>query len=215
MNQHSISQSLLNVVLVFVESALTLVLRFDSKLRQAAYPLAKNTTVVCVRTYLPHTQFYATFTTKGILLDSELPIGRQEPDVVINAYSTQLVSAVVSNNISQVEKLAMRGASETVEQVRGFLMQLGVASLIQGLLKNLKRSKSDSSTEKKSATVTKTADMYEKRVKEQQQQINALMIKNRQLEVAQKELESKQKVLTIALVIFVLSTIVSVIGWFG
>ena len=213
MDQHSISQSLLNVVLVFVESALTLVLRIDSKLRQAAYPLAKNTTVVCVRTYLPHTQLYATFTTKGILLDSELPADRQEPDVVINAYSTQLVNAIISNNTKQVEKLAMRGATDTVEQVRGFLMQLGVASLVQGLLKSLKRNKSSKDTNDNASPVEKTTDMYQQRVKEQQQQINVLTIKNRQLEVAQKELESKQKVLSIALAIFVLTTIAAVIGW--
>ncbi|WP_230660082.1 hypothetical protein [Psychrobacter sp. I-STPA10] len=213
MDQHSISQSLLNVVLVFAESALTLVLRFDPKLRQAAYPLAKNTTLVCVRTYLPHTQLYATFTTKGILLDSELPVGRDEPDVVINAYSTQLINAIISNNSKQVEKLAMRGATETVGQLRGFLMQLGVASLIQGLLKHFKRNKAQSDATDKATSVAKTTDMYEKRVKEQQQQINMLTIKNRQLEVTQKELESKQKVLTIALVIFVLTTIAAVIGW--
>lgn len=213
MDQNSISQSLLNVVLVFIESALTLVLRFDPKLRQAAYPLAKNTTVVCIRTYLPHTQLYATFTTKGVLLDSQLPTGRQEPDVVINAYSTQLINAVISNNSKQVEKLAMRGANETVEQVQAFLMQLGVASLIQSLLKNFKSNKSESSDTESHAPVAKTTDMYQKRVAEQQQQINVLTIKNRQLEMAQKELENKQKILMGALAIFVILSIIATIGW--
>ena len=141
MSQNSISNSLLNIVLVFAESAITLVLRFDANLRKAVYPLAQKSTVVCVRSYLPHTQFYATFTNKGILLDSELPHSATEPDVVINAYSHQLINSLVSNDVTQINKITMRGGTETVTEVRNFLSQLGVASLFQGLLKQLKGKK--------------------------------------------------------------------------
>ncbi|WP_227430114.1 hypothetical protein [Psychrobacter sp. I-STPA6b] len=211
MDQHSISQSLLNVILVCAESALTLVLRFDPKLRQAAYPLTKNTTVVSIRTYLPHTQIYATFTSKGVLLDSELPAERLEPDVVINAYSTQLINALVSNNTKQVEKLAMRGASETVTQVQNFFMQLGVASLLQGLLKNFKHNKTSNTEKPEENSLEKTKEMYKTRIQEQQNQINALTIANRHLEISHKELQSKQKMTIIALIIAIIIAIISFI----
>ena len=138
MSQNSISNSLLNIVLVFAESAITLVLRFDSNLRKAVYPLAKKNVVVCVRSYLPHTEFYATFTNKGILLDSHLPQSVTEPDVVINAYAHQLINSLLSNDVTQINKITMRGATETVTEVRNFLSQLGVASLFQGIIKTFK-----------------------------------------------------------------------------
>ena len=100
--------------------------------------MAQKNTVVCVRSYLPHTQFYATFTNKGILLDSELPHSATEPDVVINAYSHHLINSLVSNDVTQINKITMRGGTETVNEVRNFLSQLGFASLFQGIIKTVK-----------------------------------------------------------------------------
>ena len=65
MKRSTLSHSLLNIILVFIESALTLLLRLDPELRKAAYPLAKQGTVVALRLYLPHVEVFATFNTKG------------------------------------------------------------------------------------------------------------------------------------------------------
>lgn len=209
MSQNSISSSLLNVVLVAAESAITLVLRFDSNLRQAVYPLAKKNTVVCVRSYLPHTQFYATFTNKGILLDSELPLKVNEPDVVINAYSHQLITSLVSNDAAQINKITMRGGTESVAEVRHFLSQLGVASLLQGIIKTVKgKDKNDKRPQKEEEKPD-----YKARIEEQQQQLNALSIRNRELEISIKEAHSKQKTTLIALVVASIIAIISIIGW--
>ena len=48
-----LSRGLLNILLVFLESAITLALRFDPTLRKLAYPLAERGTVVCIRTTVP------------------------------------------------------------------------------------------------------------------------------------------------------------------
>ncbi|WP_019672655.1 hypothetical protein [Psychrobacter lutiphocae] len=208
MSQNSISNSLLNVVLVLAESAITLVLRFDPNLRKAAYPLAKKNTVVCVRTYIPHTQFYATFTNKGVLLDSQLPNKVTEPDVVINTYSHSLISALISNDATQVSKITMRGATDTVNETRHFLVQLGVASLFQGVIKTVKGKSKD-----KKETEQADKPDYKARIQEQQQQLNALSTRNRELEVSLKEIQSKQKVTLTAFIIATLIAVISVIGW--
>lgn len=209
MSQNSISSSLLNIVLVFAESAITFVLRFDPNLRKATYPLAKKNTVVCVRSYLPHTQFYATFTNKGILLDSELPHQVKEPDVVINAYSHQLIKSLVSNDLKQINKITIRGGTDSVNEVRSFLTQLGLASLFQGIVKSVKGTdKSSTDSEKE----TNKPD-YKARIEEQQQQLNTLSMRNRELEVSLKEAQSKQKTTLIALVVASIIAIISVIGW--
>lgn len=209
MSQHSISNSLLNVILVIAESVITLVLRFDPNLRKAMYPLAKNNTIVCVRSYLPHTEIYATFTTKGILLDTELVDDKYEVDVVINAYTHQLIQALISNDTNQINKLTMRGATDTIVLVRQFLVQLGIGSLFQSLIRMVKGK--DKSHDDKSEKDDKPD--YKALIQEQQEQLHVLSKRNRELEMSLKESQSKQKVMLISLIIASLIAVVAIIGW--
>ncbi|HCH26590.1 MULTISPECIES: hypothetical protein [Psychrobacter] len=210
MKRSTLSHSFLNIFLVFIESALTLLLRLDPELRKAAYPLAKQGTVVALRLYLPHVEVFATFSTKGVLLDAQLPIGRSEPDVVINAYSIQVINAITTHDSESTEKLQMRGESVQVQLVKQFIMQLGLGSLIQGLVKKFKGSKGKSKPTE--AEMAEKKESYKLRIKEQQTQINTLTIKNRELETTVKELQSKQKTLTIVTVVALLFMIGAIIA---
>ncbi|MGP5359475.1 hypothetical protein ACTXL1_01485 [Psychrobacter celer] len=210
MKRSTLSHSFLNIFLVFIESALTLLLRLDPELRKAAYPLAKQGTVVALRLYLPHVEVFATFSTKGVLLDAQLPIGRSEPDVVINAYSIQVINAITTHDSESTEKLQMRGESVQVQLVKQFIMQLGLGSLIQGLVKKFKGGKGKSKPTE--AEMAEKKESYKLRIKEQQTQINTLTIKNRELETTVKELQSKQKTLTIVTVLALLVMIGAIIA---
>ena len=212
MKRSTLSHSFLNIILVFIESALTLLLRLDPELRKAAYPLAKQGTVVALRLYLPHVEVFATFSTKGVLLDGNLPIGRSEPDVIINAYSIQVINAIITHDSETTEKLQMRGESVQVQLVKQFIMQLGLGSLIQGLIKKIKGGKSKpKSTE---AEMADKKESYKLRIKEQQTQINTLTIKNRELETTVKELESKQKTFMIITAVTAVIAIAAIIALF-
>ena len=101
--QNTLSQTALNVILVVIETLLTLLLRFDGQLRQLAYPLAQDNIVVCIRSYVPHVTFYATFTVNGILLDSELQPS-QQVDVTINGFTWQIAQAVFTHKSSHSSK---------------------------------------------------------------------------------------------------------------
>ncbi|WP_379543994.1 hypothetical protein [Psychrobacter sp. R86515] len=210
MKRSTLSHSFLNIILVFIESALTLLLRLDPELRKAAYPLAKQGTVVALRLYLPHVEVFATFSTKGVLLDAQLPIGRSEPDVVINAYSIQVINAITTHDSETTEKLQMRGESIQVQLVKQFIMQLGLGSLIQGLIKKIKGGKTK--TKPTEADLEEKKNNYKLRIKEQQTQINTLTIKNRELETTVKELQSKQKTLMIVTVVAIVIMIGSIIA---
>ncbi len=212
MKRSTLSHSFLNIILVFIESALTLLLRLDPELRKAAYPLAKQETVVALRLYLPHVEVFATFTTKGVLLDDSLPIGRSEPDVIINAYSVQVINAIITHDTESTEKLQMRGESVQVQLIKQFIMQLGFGSLIQGLIKKIKGDKSK--TKPTEAEMAEKKESYKLRIKEQQTQINTLTIKNRELETTVKELQSKQKTFIITAIIFAVIAIAAVIALF-
>jgi len=210
MKRSTLSHSFLNIILVFIESALTLLLRLDPELRKAAYPLAKQGTVVALRLYLPHVEVFATFSTKGVLLDAQLPIGRSEPDVVINAYSIQVINAITTHDSETTEKLQMRGESIQVQLVKQFIMQLGLGSLIQGLIKKIKGGKAK--TKPTEADLEEKKNNYKLRIKEQQTQINTLTIKNRELETTVRELQSKQKTLMIVTVVALVIMIGSIIA---
>ena len=210
MKRSTLSHSFLNIILVFIESALTLLLRLDPELRKAAYPLAKQGTVVALRLYLPHVEVFATFSTKGVLLDAQLPIGRSEPDVVINAYSIQVINAITTHDSETTEKLQMRGESTQVQLVKQFIMQLGLGSLIQGLIKKIKGGKTK--TKPTEADLEEKKNNYKLRIKEQQTQINTLTIKNRELETTVRELQSKQKTLMIVTVVALVIMIGSIIA---
>lgn len=210
MKRSTLSHSLLNIILVFIESALTLLLRLDPELRKTAYPLAKQGTVVALRLYLPHVEVFATFSTKGVLLDAELPIGRSEPDVIINAYSVQIINAISTHDSEATEKLQMRGESVQVQLVKQFIMQLGVGNLIRGVIQKFKGGKDKSHPT--DAEMADKKESYQLRIKEQQTQINTLTIKNRELETTLKELQSKQKTLMIVTVIAIVAMIGSIIA---
>ncbi len=212
MKRSTLSHSLLNIILVFIESALTLLLRLDPELRKAAYPLAKQGTVVALRLYLPHVEVFATFSTKGVLLDAQLPVGRSEPDVVINAYSIQVINAITTHDRETTEKLQMRGESVQVQLVKQFIMQLGLGSLIQGLIKKIKGG--NAKTKPTDAEMAEKKDHYKERIKEQQTQINTLTIKNRELETTVKELQSKQKtfmIITVAALVVMIGSVIALL----
>lgn len=210
MKRSTLSHSLLSIILVFIESALTLLLRLDPELRKAAYPLAKQETVVCLRLYLPHVQVFATFSYKGVLLDAKLPANRSEPDVVINAYSIEVLKAITTYDSETVDKLQMRGELAQVQLVKQFITQVGIGGLIQSTIKKFK---GGNKTKHSTDETQEKNDNYKLRISEQQTQINVLTTKNRELETTVKELHSKQRILTIATVIAVIIAIVAIIAF--
>ncbi len=211
MKRSTLSHSLLNIILVFIESAMTLLLRLDPELRKAAYPLAKQNTLVCLRLYLPHVEVFATFSYKGVLLDTSMPPDRSEPDVVINAYSMQVINALTTHDIESTEKLQMRGEVVQVQLVKQFIMQMGLGGIIQGLIKKIKGS---GKTKPSDAEKQEKTDNYKARIAEQQTQINTLTIKNRELETTLKELQSKQKLLMISAVVAAVIALIAIIAFF-
>lgn len=204
--EHIISNSILSVILVMLESFITLVLRFDAKLRQIVYPLAKENVVVCVRTYVPHLTFYATFTFNGVLLDTQLR-ANQMVDVTINAFTWQLFGAIFTNDSKAVDKLQMRGEPFRIEQVKGFLQGIGIGQVVQYILQTIK-GKSAENTKLTDDDKKIKLDEYKTRITEQQNQINALTISQSQLATQAQELKSKNKTLLIALGV----TVVALIG---
>lgn len=211
MKRSTLSHSLLNIILVFVESAMTLLLRLDPELRKAAYPLAKQNTVVCLRLYLPHVEIFATFSSKGVLLDAALPIDRTEPDVIINAYSIQVFNAMTTHDVETTEKLQIRGEVTQVQLVKQFIMQMGLGGVIQSLIKKVK---SNGKAKPTDIEKQQKADNYKVRIAEQQTQINTLTVKNRELETTAKELQSKQKILTIATIVMTIIAVIAIIAVF-
>lgn len=209
--QNTLSQTALNVILVMIETLLTLLLRFDGQLRQLAYPLAQTNTVVCLRSYVPHVTFYATFTVNGILLDSELQPS-QQVDVTINGFTWQIAQAVFLHNPTVVGQLQLRGERDKVEQVNAFLLGIGVTQSLQNIKQSVLGDKSDKDdeTDKKPKT---TPQQYRDRIAEQQTQINQLTIAQVEFDTHLAQLKSQNKLLKIVLAVVIVLCVICAIGW--
>lgn len=210
-HQHTLSQTTLNVILVLIETLLTLLLRFDGQLRQLVYPLAQQNTVVCIRSYVPHATIYATFTVNGILLDSELQPS-QAVDVTINGFTWQIAQAIFTNNQKIVEQLQLRGELDKVAQLKAFLQSLGLNSVIQNIIATLKDKKQTQDTATSDEQKLSTAE-YRERIQAQQANINALTIDQTEVKTQNQQLISQNKLLKICLGVAILAAIVCAVGW--
>lgn len=208
-NSSPLSRSFLNVILVLIESILTLVLRFDANLRRAVYPLAKAETLVCIRTYLPHAEIYATFSYKGILLDNELPNGRTHADITINAYSFQLFNAMLMHDINHINALQMRGDEEKITLIKTFLAQIGIARIFNNIINKIKGA-NPTPEEKQTQKEDKVSEL-KNQLQEKTALAERLTSENQKLITQVAELKSRQKTANIALVVFALIAIVAII----
>lgn len=202
-----LTHSFLSILLVLIEAVLALVLRLDGNLRRIAYPLVKAQTLVCIRTYLPHTQVYASFSSKGVLLDTALPSHRT-PDVTINAYSHELFLALAGNNVERIDRLQMRGDGEQITLVRAFLLALGIGGLFGVLFKKF-RPKSDIDGEtnhQKQDDIAKLKASLSQKNKE----IQLLNSNNSQLSAQLAELQGKYNTIKIALIVMTIITLIAI-----
>lgn len=204
--QSVLSRSLLNVLLVFLESAITLVLRFDPKLRELAYPLASQDKLVCIRSYLPHTQIYATFGYQGVLLDDRIPPNKTHADITINAYSFQLFNVLTNHSPKAVEALQIRGNAEDVAMLKAFLVQLGVGGMVQNLLTKMRGKEKPTPEER-----AQKQENYKAKIAELDKQLAELSKENSRLTTALAEAQSKQKTTKTALIVASLIAIIAVI----
>lgn len=214
-NPSVLSRSLLNITLVLIEAVMTLILRFDPSLRRAAYPLVKNDTLVCIRTYLPHTQVYATFSYKGVLLDETLPAGRTRPDVIINAYTHELLMALITHDVAKIEVLQIRGKVKDVLLLKTFLAKMGVGGIVNDLMNRVRPA--PETPQEKQTRVAKQEEKYNQLKQEHDEKIRQneqLIAENRRLTTQVAELQGKQKATFFALVVAVICLIVAITAYF-
>lgn len=161
---------LLIVILVIMESILSIALRLDKGLRQRIYPLVQDNMVWCIRTYLPHVMIYASFTQNGILLDSKQPEDVGEPDVIISGSLMAVVRAVLSTSEQNVRKLQFRGDDDKVLLSQECLNSLGM----QRVLANVMKSVNQFNTPEQAHSQKTELVSYKKQVEEQQTAIDNL-----------------------------------------
>lgn len=205
---NNIANTALNVVLVIIETLLTLLLRFDAALRKVVYPLATTNTVVCIHSYVPNVTFYVTFTVNGILLDSQLQPA-QQVDVTINGFTWQIAQSLLTNQPKAIEQLQIRGETQKTAEVTAFLNQIGLNQLLQVITNAVKGDKDKQKTPKP----IKTQEDYKQQVDALTIQVNAADVKQAELQTQILELKSKNKLMKrVAMVLFVLFLICA-IGW--
>lgn len=204
----NIATTALNVVLVIIETLLTLLLRFDADLRKTVYPLATTNTVVRIHAYVPSVTFYMTFTVNGILLDSQLQPS-QQVDVTINGFTWQIAQNLFTNQPKAIEQLQIRGEAQKTEEVKAFLHQIGINQLLQVITKAVKGDKDKQKTKKP----IKTDADYKQQVETLNSQVNAANLQKTALEAQIVELKSKNQWMKRAAIAFFVLFVICAIGW--
>lgn len=206
--QYNIAYTALNVVLVIIETLLTLLLRFDGNLRRAVYPLATTNTVLCIHSYVPNVTFYATFTINGILLDRQLQPS-QQVDVTINGFTWQIAQSLLTNQTAAIKQLQIRGEAQKVEQIKAFLNGIGVNQLLYLITKTLKGDKKADKPKKP----YKTLDDYREQITALKEQLNGEKLENTALQTQVSQLQSQNKLLKWVLLVLIILLLVSTVGW--
>lgn len=204
----NIATTALNVVLVIIETLLTLLLRFDADLRKTVYPLATTNTVVRIHAYVPSVTFYMTFTVNGILLDSQLQPS-QQVNVTINGFTWQIAQNLFTNQPKAIEQLQIRGEAQKTEEVKAFLHQIGINQLLQVITKAVKGDKDKQKTKKP----IKTDADYKQQVETLNSQVNAANLQITALEAQIVELNSKNQWMKRAAIAFFVLFVICAIGW--
>lgn len=204
----NIATTALNVVLVIIETLLTLLLRFDADLRKVVYPLATTNTVVRIHAYVPSVTFYMTFTVNGVLLDSQLQPS-QQVDVTINGFTWQIAQNLFTNQPKAIEQLQIRGEAQKMAEVKAFLHQIGINQLLQVITKAVKGDKDKQKTKKP----TKTDTDYKQQVETLNSQVNAANLQKTALEAQIVELKSKNQWMKRAAIAFFVLFVICAIGW--
>ena len=204
----NIATTALNVVLVIIETLLTLLLRFDADLRKTVYPLVTTNTVVRIHAYVPSVTFYMTFTVNGILLDSQLQPS-QQVDVTINGFTWQIAQNLFTNQPKAIEQLQIRGEAQKTAEVKAFLHQIGINQLLQVITKAVKGDKDKQKTKKP----IKTDADYKQQVETLNSQVNAANLQITALEAQIVELKSKNQWMKRAAIAFFVLFVICAIGW--
>ena len=206
------SQRVLDFFLVVAESMLTLILRFDAQLRQAAYPLAQAQVVVEINTYLPNERIYLSFSTKGILLDADLPIQKDQADIMVNAYSFQVILAILSDKEAKIDALQCLGDEQKVQWLKHFLQTLSVSHLLAQLLALFDKNKKETpSQEEQEANKQQKITDYQEKIAKLEQSNDQLMTDNGRLVAQLAELKSRQNVYTYLSIAFAIISVVAVV----
>lgn len=183
---------LIFVLLVVIETLLSVALRIDKRLRQQVYPLVEDHAVWCIRTYLPHVVIYVSFTPQGILLDSKLPDNMGEPDVTVSGSLMAVMRSVLSSDERAINKLQFRGDAESAKLSRDLLANMGLQQTITNILGRLRQLTGASEIAPQQNLIT----TYKKQLTVQHETIDQLKT---ELADNQKHITSQRRKLTLAI----------------
>lgn len=118
------------VLLIILESLITFLLKTDRSSRQQARALIQREALIEVRTYFPADTFYATFTSKGVLLDFSLPEGRMI-DGIVTASIPDLTRAFMTAPPQILEKIRVEGDDELVESLKALMNLFNIQHIMR------------------------------------------------------------------------------------
>ncbi len=161
------------VLLIVLESLLTFLLKTDRSSRQQARALIQREALIEVRTYFPADTFYATFTSKGVLLDFALPEGRMI-DGVVTASIPDLTRAFMTAPPHILEKIRVEGDDELVQSLQALMNLFNIQHIMRNWWRGVWGDDEHDPVEKEPKYNVKRMRRLQKQVDEQHKTIEDL-----------------------------------------
>ncbi|OUY07380.1 hypothetical protein [Acinetobacter populi] len=200
-----------SLVLIFLETVLTFVLKHDRIAREHAKPFIKSKICIQFNTFLPSEVFYVTFDQKGLLFDFHQPQHVEAPQFVISASGLDLFRILLTGSESSIRKIRMTGEEHLHDEFRILLSSLSLPAVTRDWKNWL--AADDVSTKIPKQSI----ESLFKRIEQQRSQINQLTIENKSYQFDLKTLQHKYKLMCtiFGLIIFILLVSIVTLLWYN
>ncbi len=180
-----------SLVLIFLETIFTFILKHDRIAQIHAKPFIKLRITISVNTFLPSKVFFMTFDPKGLLFDLQKPEEIEKPQLTIYASGLDLIKIFFTGNKESIEKIGLSGEEHLHGEFRLLMESLSLPSLASDWKNWL------SEEDEVSATLPqRTAKPLMERMEQQRIEIRQLTIQTKEYQYDLKALQRKYKIMT-------------------
>lgn len=209
MNEQQQNQShmhlLQSMILIFLETSITFILKNDRVARQHAKAFFLNRTSIEFNVYMPTTRFYVSFDQRGVFFDLKKPEDISEADIVLTASAFDLLNLILTANSKAVKNISIKQQEHLHKDLRLLLQSLSLPAVLADWRYWL--SAGDEQTQLPKHSVQSLS----KHIEQQRNEITRLQIKLKSSNYDLKQLQRKHKILWFTNIALIASLVVCLI----
>ena len=206
MNEQQQNQShmhlLQSMILIFLETSITFILRNDRVVRQHAKVFFLNHSSIEFNVYMPTTRFYVSFDQRGVFFDLKKPEGITQADIIITASAFDLLNMILTANRKSVKNISIKQQEHLHKDLRLLLESLSVPALFSDWRYWL------SAGDDKADLPKHSIQSLSKHIEQQRSEITQLQIKLKSKTYDLKRLQRNYKIMRFTNIVLIVSLVI-------